>query len=299
MFGANTSGELRGDYTHARADFTIDQDMRLYSAADQAMWRNLYSRQSRIVQGYACAEFLEGLKLLNAADRIPQLERISDALYARTGWRLAAVPGFIPDVAFFEHLSQRRLPVTVWLRKPEEIDYLVEPDMFHDFFGHVPMLFHPVFADYMQLYGQRGLEAAGEKALPLLARLYWYTVEFGLIDTADGLRTFGSGILSSAGETPFSIASAEPHRVRFVLERVMRTRYLIDDFQKTYFVVRSLDELHRAVAQDLRPAYRKLATSMDLDPACLYAGDESVAAGPVVRSSFIDSGTFDAPARLA
>ncbi len=172
MFGANTSGSLRGDYSRARKDFTIDQDMRLYSADDQAMWRNLYSRQSRIVQGYACAEFLDGLKLLNAADRIPQLERISDALHARTGWRLAAVPGFIPDVAFFQHLSERRLPVTVWLRKPEEMDYLVEPDMFHDFFGHVPMLFHPVFADYVQLYGKRGLEAAGDNALPLLARLY-------------------------------------------------------------------------------------------------------------------------------
>jgi len=280
MFGANTTNALRGNYSHARPDFTIEQDMRAYSADDQAMWRNLYSRQSRIVQGYASPEFLEGLKLVNAADRIPQLERISDALYARTKWRLAAVPGFIPDVAFFQHLSERRLPVTVWLRKPEEMDYLVEPDMFHDFFGHVPMLFHPVFADYVQLYGKRGLEAAGENALPLLARLYWYTVEFGLIDTADGLRTFGAGILSSAGETPFSLTSAEPHRVRFQLERVMRTRYMIDDYQKTYFVVRSLDELHQAVAQDLRPTYRKLATAMELDPGCTYGGDELVAPLP-------------------
>jgi phenylalanine-4-hydroxylase len=280
MFGANTTNALRGDYSRARPDFTIDQDMRLYSADDQAMWRNLYFRQSRIVQGYACAEFLEGLKILNAADKIPQLEKISDALYARTQWRLAAVPGFIPDVAFFQHLSERRLPVTVWLRKPEEMDYLVEPDMFHDFFGHVPMLFHPVFADYVQLYGKRGLEAAGENALPLLARLYWYTVEFGLIDTADGLRTFGAGILSSAGETPYSLTSQEPNRVRFQLERVMRTRYMIDQYQKTYFVVRSLDELHQAVSQDLRPVYRKLATAMELDPAEVQSGDERVAPLP-------------------
>jgi phenylalanine-4-hydroxylase len=157
------------------------------------------------------------------------------------------------------------------------MDYLVEPDMFHDFFGHVPMLFHPVFADYVQLYGKRGLEAAGDNALPLLARLYWYTVEFGLIDTAEGLRTFGSGIISSAGETPFSLTSAEPHRVRFQLERVMRTRYMIDDFQKTYFVVRSLDELHRAVADDLRPVYHRIAGAAELDPACIYPGDERVA----------------------
>jgi phenylalanine-4-hydroxylase len=278
MFGANTTNELRGDYSRARPDFTIDQDMRLYSAADQAMWRNLYSRQTRIVQGFACEEFLDGLKLLNVGERVPELQRVSDALHARTGWRLAAVPGFIPDVAFFQHLSERRLPVTVWLRKPEEMDYLVEPDMFHDFFGHVPMLFHPVFADYVQLYGKRGLEAAGENALPLLARLYWYTVEFGLLDTRDGLKTFGAGILSSAGETPFSIESPKAHRVRFALDRVMRTRYMIDAFQKTYFVVRSLEELHRAVADDLRPTYRKLATAMELDPACTYAGDELVTA---------------------
>jgi phenylalanine-4-hydroxylase len=277
MFGANTTAELRGDYSRARADFTIDQDMRQYGAIDQAMWRNLYARQSRIVQDYAAREFLDGLKILDAADKIPQLERISDALYARTKWRLAAVPGFIPDVAFFEHLAQRRLPVTVWLRKPEEMDYLVEPDMFHDFFGHVPMLFHPVFADYVQLYGKRGLEAAGENALPLLARLYWYTVEFGLIESSDGLKTFGAGILSSAGETPYAIAGREPHRVRFSLERILRTRYMIDDYQQTYFVVRSLEELHRAVAGDLRPVYRKLATAMELDPAQVYNGDELVA----------------------
>jgi phenylalanine-4-hydroxylase len=276
MFGANTKNALRGDYSRARADFTIDQDMRLYSADDQAMWRNLYSRQSRIVQGYACDEFLDGLKLLNAADKIPQLERISDALYQRTQWRLVAVPGFIPDVAFFQHLSERRLPVTVWLRKPEEMDYLVEPDMFHDFFGHVPMLSHPVFADYVQLYGKRGLEAAGENTLPLLARLYWYTVEFGLLQGKDGLKTFGAGILSSAGETPFSIESPKANRVRFALERVLRTPYMIDAFQKTYFVVRSLDELHRAVADDLRPVYRKIAGAADLDPANTYAGDDLV-----------------------
>jgi len=284
MFGANTTNELRGDYTHAKPDFTIDQDMRLYSAADQAMWRNLYARQSRIVQGYASEEFLQGLMLLDAADRIPQLERISDALYKATQWRLVAVPGFIPDVAFFKHLSERCLPVTVWLRKPEEMDYLVEPDMFHDFFGHVPMLFHPVFADYVQMYGKRGLEAAGENALPLLARVYWYTVEFGLLQSKDGLKTFGAGILSSAGETPFSIDSREPHRVRFALERVMRTRYMIDDYQKTYFVVRSLDELHRAMADDLRPVYRKLATATELDPGCTYAGDELVSAAAKVAA---------------
>jgi phenylalanine-4-hydroxylase len=274
MYGANTTTELRGDYSHARPDFTIDQNLALYAAADQDMWRRLYQRQSALVQRYACPEFLEGLQLLDVAQGIPDLNRVSDALYARTRWRLVAVPGFIPDVMFFEHLSKRRLPVTIWLRKPEEMDYLVEPDIFHDFFGHVPMLFHPVFADYVQLYGQRGLEAAGANALPLLARLYWYTVEFGLIETGDGLRAFGSGILSSAGETPYAIESSTPRRVRFELERVMRTQYMIDAYQKTYFVVRSLDDLHHTVAQDLRPLYTRLAGAQTLDPALTYPGDQ-------------------------
>ncbi|HUR40287.1 MAG TPA: phenylalanine 4-monooxygenase [Verrucomicrobiae bacterium] len=273
MYGANTTTELRGDYRHARPDFTIDQDVRAYSSVDQDMWVRLYRRQSALAQRYACGEFIEGLKLLDVASGVPDLNRVSDALEARTGWRLAAVPGFIPDAVFFGHLAKRRLPVTIWLRKPEEMDYLVEPDIFHDFFGHVPMLFNPVFADYVQIYGQRGLEAVGANALPLLARLYWYTVEFGLIETSDGLRTFGAGILSSAGETPFAIDSTEPHRVRFELERVMRTRYMIDQFQKTYFVVRSLDELHRAVAQDLRPAWQRLAPLPPLDPALTEPGD--------------------------
>jgi len=278
MYGANTSGELRGDYTRARPDFTIDQDLRGYTLAEQELWRRLYSRQSAIVQRHACGEFLQGLRLLDVADGIPDLNRVSDTLHASTRWRLVAVPGFIPDAVFFGHLSQRRLPVTIWLRKPEEIDYLVEPDIFHDFFGHVPMLFHPVFADYVQLYGQRGLEAAGVNALPLLARLYWYTVEFGLIETGGGLRTFGAGILSSAGETPYSIESPVPHRVRFAPERVMSTQYMIDAYQKTYFVVRTLDELHRAVAQDLRPAFARLSGAEPLDPARVYPGDQALPA---------------------
>lgn len=278
MYGANTTSELRGDYTRVRPDFTIDQDLGLYTAADQDMWSRLYARQSAIVQRYACQEFLDGLRLLDAASGVPDLNRVSDALYAKTRWRLVAVPGFIPDAVFFGHLAKRCLPVTIWVRKPEEMDYLVEPDIFHDFFGHVPMLFHPVFADYVQLYGLRGLEAVDANALPLLARLYWYTVEFGLIETAAGLRTFGAGILSSAGETPHSIESNEPRRVRFVAERVMRTQYMIDTFQKTYFVVRSLDELHRAVAQDLRPAFARLAGAEVLDPTRLYPGDETLLA---------------------
>jgi len=280
MFGANTSSELRGDYSQARADFSVEQSAQVYTEADQALWRTLYRRQSQLVQDYACTEFCDGLKLVDAAERIPNLEKISDGLQQKTGWRLIAVPGFIPDEQFFRHLAARRFPVTVWLRKPEEMDYLVEPDIFHDFFGHVPMLYQPEFADYMQLYGQQGLEALKQGALPLLARVYWYTVEFGLIRTPQGLRAYGAGILSSPGETVYAVEDPRSVRLRFEMERCMRTRYRIDDFQKIYFVIDSLDELARGMAQDLNPRLRRLKHLADYEPDCTVIGDELVPPRP-------------------
>lgn len=280
MYGANTSSELRGDYSRARADFSVDQSQQVYTAADQALWRTLYQRQSKLVQDYACPEFCEGLRQVDAAGRIPDLEKISDGLEKKTGWRLVAVPGFIPDEQFFRHLAARRFPVTVWLRKPEEMDYLVEPDIFHDFFGHVPMLYQPEFADYVQLYGKQGLEAIKLGLLPLLARVYWYTVEFGLIRSAQGLRAYGAGILSSLGETVYAVEDPRSVRVRFRMERCMRTRYQIDDFQKTYFVVDSLNELAQAMSQDLKPLFTSLKSLSDLEADSTAAGDELVAPRP-------------------
>lgn len=273
MFGANTSNELRGDYSQAREDFTVEQAAQVYTESDQALWRTLYQRQSRLVQSYASAEFCHGLGLVDAAQRIPNLDQISDRLQTVTGWRLVAVPGFIPDAQFFSHLAARRFPVTVWLRKPEEMDYLVEPDIFHDFFGHVPMLFQPEFADFVQLYGQQGLKAMQLGCLPLLARVYWYTVEFGLIRGPQGLRAYGAGILSSPGETVYAVEDSRSVRVRFQMERCMRTRYMIDDFQKTYFVIDSINELAHAMAQDLEPLMEKMKHWSDLGPDCTTAGD--------------------------
>ncbi|HKV14748.1 MAG TPA: phenylalanine 4-monooxygenase, partial [Reyranella sp.] len=182
---------LRGDYRGMAADWTVPQMLDGYSAEDQAVWRLLAERQTRLAEQHACPEFIQGLRTLGISRTIPDFAEVNRRLGQLTGWRVVGVPGLIPDQAFYDHLAHRRFPVTVWIRKRSEIDYLVEPDLFHDFFGHVPLLGNPVFADYMQLYGQRGIEAGPQ--IDLLARLYWYTVEFGLIRTPMGLKIYGAG----------------------------------------------------------------------------------------------------------
>ncbi len=277
MYGAHTSSALRGDYRDAGTDFTVEQRWHRYRDAEHALWRRLYSRQLEQLPGAACDAFIDGLARAGSADQIPDLEAVSQALHAATGWRLVAVPGFIPDAQFFRHLAARQFPVTVWLRKPEEFDYLVEPDIFHDFFGHVPLLFDKHFADFMQRYGEQGLHAIELDALPLIARLYWYTVEFGLIETPAGLRAYGAGILSSAGETAYALDSAEALRIRFDLHRCMRTRYRIDAYQKTYFVIRTLDQLITAIDQDLDPLLTQVRQQPELNPEKPARGDDAVA----------------------
>ncbi len=249
----------RGDYADARADYTCAQHWERYTAADHALYRRLYERQAAQLPGLACEEFIAAVKHLGAPDRIPRFDALSEALHGATGWEVVAVPGLIPEEAFFALLAKRRFPVTNWIRKPEEFDYVVEPDVFHDLFGHVPLLFNPVFADYMQAYGEGGLKASRLEACELLARLYWYTVEFGLIATPAGLRAYGAGILSSAGELRHSVESPQPQRRPFELERLMRTRYKIDDYQATYFVIDSFDQLFEATRPDFAPIYRRVA----------------------------------------
>jgi phenylalanine-4-hydroxylase len=270
---ATTDHELRGDYSKAAEDFTIRQDWSAYTEAEHALWRKLYQRQIALMPKYAARVVRDSLDDLDFSVAIPNLDKVSQKLRAATGWRLVAVPGFIPDAAFFAHLAQRQFPVTIWLRKPEEIDYLVEPDIFHDFFGHVPLLFDPVFADFLQLYGHKGAEADRLGTTQYLARLYWYTVEFGLIREADGLKAFGAGILSSFAETVFSIDDASPNRIGFDLERVMRTAYRIDDFQESYFVLESFEELFKALQQDLRPLYARVRAQQDYAPDAVGPGD--------------------------
>jgi len=256
-------------------EYTIEQNWGAYSGEQHAVWRLLFERQERLLTGRACREYLDGLGALGvAADGIPDFCRLSEILDRATGWRIVAVPGLVPDAVFFDLLAHRRFPSTCFIRGRDQLDYLQQPDVFHDIFGHVPLLVDPIFADYMQAYGRGGLKARGLGHLERLARLYWYTVEFGLISTPDGLRIYGSGILSSGGESVYCLDNQHPHRLVFDLRRVMRTRYCIDRFQDTYFVIDSFDQLFEATRPDLTPIYREVAALPDFEPDQIAEGDQ-------------------------
>ena len=272
-------GVLRGDYSRADAHYVVAQDWSAYTPSQHALWRRLYARQAALLPGRACQAFIDNLDRMQAADGIPDFVTTSTALLAATGWTLVAVPGLVPDQTFFEHLAARRFPVTVWLRAPEEFDYIVEPDVFHDFFGHVPLLFDPVFADHLEEYGKGGLKAMALGGLPFLARLYWYTIEFGLIDTSEGLRAYGAGILSSGGEITYCLSSPMPRRIPFDVARVMRTLYKIDSYQETYFVIRSFEQLFRDTAPDFTPLYARLQGLAPLPADSLSGGEYNIPIG--------------------
>lgn len=270
---------LRGDYDAAGPDYAVAQDYERYTGDEHGRWALLLDRQRRLAQTHAAQAFLDGLEALAPGSRLPRLEEASAVLRRASGWELVGVPGLIPEREFFAHLSSRRFPVTVWLRDPDEMDYLSEPDLFHDFFGHVPLLTDPHYARFIELYGQAGARALELGGLPMLARLYWYTIEFGLIEEPAGLRCFGAGILSSAGETVHALESPSALRLRYDLRRVLRTGYLIDDYQRTYFVIRSFDELVRsAVDTDFAPLYAAHAAQPPIEPGVRLTGEEAVAA---------------------
>ena len=256
----------RGDYDRAgqvAPDYTCPQNYAAYTPADHATYRALHQRQSKLLPGLACDAFIAALPSLGASTHIPRFNDINQRLMKATGWELVAVPGLIPEVPFFTLLANRKFPVTDWIRQPEEFDYIVEPDVFHDLFGHVPLLFNPVFADHMQAYGAGGLKAHGLGACEELARLYWYTIEFGLMQQPDGpnagLRAYGAGILSSSGELVHAVKSTQPQRLALDLLRCMRTRYNIDSYQETYFVIDSFEQLFELTAPDFTPLYEQLA----------------------------------------
>ncbi|MDP3223866.1 MAG: phenylalanine 4-monooxygenase [Rubrivivax sp.] len=267
----------RGDYSKARADYTCEQAYAQYTEADHATYRRLYSRQLQQLPGLACDEFISAVQQLGTPEHIPHFDDVSERLLKATGWQIVGVPGLIPEEAFFALLAARKFPVTDWIRKPEEFDYVVEPDVFHDLFGHVPLLFNPVFADYMQAYGAGGMKASRLDAAELLARLYWYTVEFGIIATPQGLRAYGAGILSSAGELRHSVTSMQAERVAFDLQRLMRSRYKIDSYQATYFVIDSFDQLFEATAPDFTPVYRqvrdRIAVEGEIEAGAVLVGE--------------------------
>ncbi|MCE7950208.1 MAG: phenylalanine 4-monooxygenase [Xanthomonadales bacterium PRO7] len=256
----------------------IEQPWASYAREDHATWAALFERQQKILVGRAAREFSENLRKFGMTpDAIPKFDDLNRVLKKTTGWELIGVEGLLPELTFFDHLANRRFPVTWWIRRPDQIDYISEPDLFHDLFGHVPLLLQPEFADYMQAYGRGGVKAhgIGADALANLTRLYWYTVEFGLIKQADGLRIYGSGIVSSKGESIHCLESAAPNRIGFDLMRIMRTRYRIDTYQKTYFVIDSYRQLMDATAPDFTPYYAQLAQQ------------ESIPAGMVLQSDFV------------
>jgi phenylalanine-4-hydroxylase len=259
----------------AHRDWTIPQGFECYCETDHRTWTTLYERQANLLPGRACGAFLHGLNALDLHGHgIPDFRQVSEKLLAITGWRIVAVPGLVPDAVFFEHLANRRFPASNFIRRADQLDYIEEPDVFHDVFGHVPMLTDPDFAAYMQAYGQGGLRALSLGSLAHLARLYWYTVEFGLLQTSDGLRIYGAGIVSSRTESIFALASDSPHRLGFDLMRVMRTLYRIDDFQQVYFVVPSLNYLLDVTTKtDFGPLYTKLSRMSDIPIAAIEAGD--------------------------
>lgn len=268
------------DQPPERPDWTIDQGWHNYTPQEHAVWKTLFERQSKLLPGRACDEFVRGMQDLPIGpDQIPNFEQLSETLSQRTGWQIVAVPGLVPDDVFFEHLAHRRFPAGHFIRKPHELDYLEEPDVFHDVFGHVPMLMNPAIADYIQAYGEGGLRAKRLGVLEKLARVYWYTVEFGLVKQPDGLRVYGAGIASSATETVFSVEDDSPNRVAFDLERVMRTNYRIDDFQETYFVLDNLNDLLELARIDFAPLYERVAGASDFEPGDILPSDTVLTRG--------------------
>ena len=262
-------------------DYVIDQNWAGYSADEHAVWDFLYRRQRDILADRADEAVLKGHETLNLnRGGIPNFAEINEELKARTGFTVVAVPGLVPDEVFFTHLANRRFPAGQFIRGRHQLDYLQEPDIFHDVFGHVPLLTNPVFADYMEAYGQGGLRAMKFGKLKNLAALYWYTVEFGLIETPKGVKIYGAGISSSKDESIFALDDPSPNRIRFDLERVMRTDYRIDDYQQTYFVIRSYDDLIRAtVDYDFAPLYQRLADGVNYLPETIRPADEVITAG--------------------
>jgi phenylalanine-4-hydroxylase len=265
----------------AASDWTIPQDWAHYTPEEHATWDTLFARQAKLLPGRASEAYLRGLDVLKLSKPgIPDFEELSDRLMKLTGWQVVAVPGLVPDDIFFDHMANRRFVAGNFIRRPDQLDYLQEPDVFHDVFGHVPMLADPVFADYLVAYGQGGQRALGLDALKYLGRLYWYTVEFGLIAEPEGLRIYGSGIVSSYAESQFALDDLSPNRIGFDLARVMRTEYRIDDFQQNYFVIPSFDELLRVTVEtDFAPLYEQLKAQADIPIAAILPEDNVMTRG--------------------
>jgi phenylalanine-4-hydroxylase len=251
------------------ADWTIPQHWERFTPAEHRVWDILFARQKATLEDKAVTDFFGGLDVLRLSrPGIPDFDELNERLHARTGWTVVSVPGLVPDDIFFAHLSQRRFPAGNFIRAADSLDYIEQPDVFHDVFGHVPLLAQPAVADFMQAMGAEGLAALAAGALHRLARLYWYSVEFGLAREQGALRIYGAGLLSSFGESRFALEDPKPRRAPFDLKQVLRTRYRSDAFQQGYFVIDSFDALLRVLTDaDLAALYGELEGSEDLAPS--------------------------------
>jgi phenylalanine-4-hydroxylase len=248
-------------------DDWLEPAQRKYGPDEHRTWDDLYQRQIGLMPGHACREFMRGLERLDLGrGGVPDFDEMNEELRSLTGWSVVPVPMLIPDHVFYYHLANRRFPAGNFIRSREQFDYIQEPDVFHDVFGHVPLLTDPIFASYMEAYGRAGWKALKYNRLKALSALYWYTVEFGLILEDDQLRIYGAGILSGPTETVFSVEGRSPNRIHLNVDRVMRTDYTISDLQATYFVIESFRELfHLTEQRGFEPIYESLA------PAFQYA----------------------------
>lgn len=231
-------------------DYGLTQDYQAYTSEDHQVWNILYDRQMQVLPGRAAEAYFEGIeKIYFQPDQVPNFEETNTLLTSITGWSIAVVPGLIDNKPFFEFLSNKKFPATTWLRKMEQLDYLEEPDMFHDVFGHVPLLTNPHFCEFLTGLSDIALEHIdNEYAIELISRLYWYTVEFGLIENKDGLKIYGAGILSSSGESVYALESNIPRRLPYNVKEILSSPYIKDKFQAQYWVIRSYEQLFDSIA---------------------------------------------------
>lgn len=253
----------------------IEQNWGAYSAADHNTWKTLYNRQLETLKARVCEEYLEGLKTLHlVADTVPDFAQMNKYLRAATGWEVLAVPGLIASKPFFSMLANRQFPAGTFIRTPEQLDYLEEPDIFHDVFGHIPLLSNPAYANYMQEYGRAGLAALEHKGIKFLARLNWYTIEFGLIKNNGEVKAYGAGIMSSYGEAKYLFNDPSANWLQFEIDRVLRTGYYIDDLQASYFTIDSFESLFKqCIERPFIPLYEKFRAMPALTPFEIVEGD--------------------------
>ena len=278
---------MEGDKGHANLEAqtveecVIEQRWGDYTAQDHETWKTLYNRQLETLKGHVCEEYLQGLKTLHlTADFVPDYEKLNRHLRAATGWEVLAVPGLIASKPFFTMLANRQFPAGTFIRKPEQLDYLEEPDIFHDVFGHIPLLSHPAYANHMQEYGKAGLRALEHKGIKFLARLNWYTIEFGLIKNNGEIRAYGAGIMSSYGETKYLINDPSSNWLQFDIDRILRTGYYIDDLQATYFTIDSFEALFsECIDRPFVPLYEKFRAMPTLSPFEVYPEDKVLRRG--------------------